>query len=187
MTKLINTDTQEYPVSVSQFKALHRNVSFAIQIPFSDYNHAVVFEVPKPTPSSNLKTFSEGLPELTKLDTYQQTWIEVDMFADRTDDKGNTTTKSEQEAEHTASLLAKAKTLKIADIDAKTASDIIEIVGDATSQRNLLAEFLDAKEADKSVTIYKLKWSEVAELRASGNKREALVADALDIEEVSNI
>ena len=86
-----------------------------------------------------------------------------------------------------AEELAAAKTLKIAEIDAKTASDIIEIVGDATSQRNLLAEFLDAKEADKSVTIYKLKWSEVAELRASGNKREALVADAKTIEEVGGV
>ena len=67
-------------------------------------------------------------------------------------------------------------------------ADIIEIVGDATSQRNLLAEFLDAKEADKSVTIYKLKWSEVAELKMqAAHEREALVADALDIEEVSNI
>ena len=187
MSRLINTDTKEYPVSVSQFKTLHRNVSFAIQIPFADYNHAVVFEVPKPTPSGDLKAFSEGLPELTKLGTYQQTWIEVDMFSDRTDEKGNTTTKSEQEAEHTASLLAKAKALKIAEIDAKTASDIIEVVGNATSQRNLLAEYLNAKSTDGNVTTYELQWKEVEALRASGNKREALVADALDTEEVSNI
>ena len=187
MSRLINTDTKEYPVSVSQFKALHRNVSFAIQIPFSDYNHAVVFEVPKPTPSSNLKTFSEGLPELTKLGTYQQTWIEVDMFSDRTDEKGNTTTKSEQEAEHTVSLLAKAKALKIAEIDAQTASDIIEVVGNATSQRNLLAEYLNAKSTDGNVTTYELQWKEVEALRASGNEREALVADALDTEEVEAI
>ena len=93
----------------------------------------------------------------------------------------------EEAALRLAQELVEAKTLKIAEIDAQTAANIIEIVGDATSQRNLLAEFLDAKEADKSVTIYKLKWSEVAELRTSGNKREALVADALDIEEVSNI
>ena len=86
-----------------------------------------------------------------------------------------------------AQELVEAKALKIAEIDAKTAADIIEIVGDATSQRNLLAEFLDAKEADKSVTIYKLKWSEVAELRASGNEREALVADAKTIKEVEGI
>ena len=184
MSRLINTDTQEYPVSISEFKELHSNVSFPIQIPFSDYNHAVVFEVPKPTPSGDLKTFSEGLPELTKLDTYQQTWIEVDMFADRTDDKGNTTTKSEQEAEHTASLLAKAKALKIAEIDAKTAADIIEIVGDATSQRNLLAKYLNAKSTDGDVTTYEIKWKEVEALRASGNEREALVAEAKTIEEI---
>ena len=187
MSRLINTDTQEYPVSVSEFKALHSNVSFPIQIPFSDYNHAVVFEAPKPTPSSNLKTFSEGLPEITKLGTYQQTWLEVDMFSDRTNEKGVTTTKFEQEAEYTASLLAKAKVLKIAEIDAKTGTDIIEIVGDATSQRNLLAEYLNAKSTDGDVTTYEIKWKEVEALRASGNKRESLVADALDIEEVEAI
>ena len=93
----------------------------------------------------------------------------------------------EEAALRLAQELVEAKTLKIAEIDAKTAADIIEIVGDATSQRNLLAEFLDAKEADKSVTIYKLKWSEVAELRASGNEREALVADAKTIEEVGGV
>ena len=90
----------------------------------------------------------------------------------------------QEEALQLAEELAEAKALKIAAIDAKTAADIVEVVGDATSQRNLLAEFLDAKEADKSVTIYKLKWSEVAELRINGNGREKLVADAETIEEL---
>ena len=93
----------------------------------------------------------------------------------------------QEEALRLAQELAEAKTLKIAAIDAKTAADIVEVVGDATSQRNLLAEFLDAKEADKSVTIYKLKWSEVAELRINGNGREKLVADAETIEELDLI
>ena len=109
------------------------------------------------------------------------------MFSDRTNEKGVTTTKFEQEAEYTASLLAKAKVLKIAEIDAKTGTDIIEIVGDATSQRNLLAEYLNAKSTDGDVTTYELQWKEVEALRASGNKRESLVADALDIEEVEAI
>jgi len=93
----------------------------------------------------------------------------------------------QEEALRLAQELAEAKTLKIAAIDAKTAADIVEVVGDATSQRNLLAEFLDAKEADKSVTIYKLKWSEVAELRINGNGREKLVADAETIEELEAV
>ena len=93
----------------------------------------------------------------------------------------------QEEALRLAQELAEAKTLKIAAIDAKTAADIVEVVGDATSQRNLLAEFLDAKEADKSVTIYKLKWSEVAELRINGNGREKLVADAKTIEELEAV
>tara|TARA_R110000796_G_scaffold53042_3_gene124796 strand:- start:1534 stop:1992 length:459 start_codon:yes stop_codon:yes gene_type:complete len=86
-----------------------------------------------------------------------------------------------------AQELVEAKALKIAEIDAKTAADIIEIVGDATSQRNLLAEYLNAKGTDGVVTTYELQWKEVEELRASGNEREALVADALDIEEVELI
>ena len=86
-----------------------------------------------------------------------------------------------------AQELAEAKALKIAEIDAQTASDIIEVVGDATSQRNLLAEYLNAKGTDGVVTTYELQWKEVEELRASGNEREALVADALDIEEVELI
>ena len=93
----------------------------------------------------------------------------------------------QEEALQLAQELAEAKALKIAAIDAKTAADIVEVVGDATSQRNLLAEFLDAKEADKSVTIYKLKWSEVAELRINGNGREKLVADAETIEELEAV
>ena len=93
----------------------------------------------------------------------------------------------QEEALRLAQELAEAKALKIAAIDAKTAADIVEVVGDATSQRNLLAEFLDAKEADKSVTIYKLKWSEVAELRINGNGREKLVADAETIEELEAV
>ena len=86
-----------------------------------------------------------------------------------------------------AEELSEAKALKIAEIDAQTAADIIEIVGDATSQRNLLAEYLNAKGTDGVVTTYELQWKEVEELRASGNEREALVADALDIEEVESI
>ena len=86
-----------------------------------------------------------------------------------------------------AEELVEAKALKIAEIDAQTAANIIEVVGDATSQRNLLAEYLNAKGTDGVVTTYELQWKEVEELRASGNEREALVADALDIEEVESI
>ena len=93
----------------------------------------------------------------------------------------------QEEALRLAQELAEAKTLKIAAIDAKTAADIVEVVGDATSQRNLLAEYLNAKGTDGVVTTYELQWKEVEELRANGNEREALVADALDIEELESI
>ena len=93
----------------------------------------------------------------------------------------------EEAALRLAEELAAAKALKIAEIDAKTAADIIEIVGDATSQRNLLAKYLNAKSTDGDVTTYEIKWKEVEALRASGNKRESLVADAKTIEEVGGV
>ena len=93
----------------------------------------------------------------------------------------------QEEALQLAQELAEAKALKIDAIDAQTAADIIEVVGDATSQRNLLAEYLNAKVTDGVVTTYELQWKEVEELRANGNEREALVADALDIEELESI
>ena len=93
----------------------------------------------------------------------------------------------QEEALQLAQELAEAKALKIDAIDAQTAADIIEVVGDATSQRNLLAEYLNAKGTDGVVTTYELQWKEVEELRANGNEREALVADALDIEELESI
>jgi len=93
----------------------------------------------------------------------------------------------QEEALQLAQELAEAKALKIDAIDAQTAADIIEVVGDATSQRNLLAEYLNAKGTNGVVTTYELQWKEVEELRANGNEREALVADALDIEELESI
>ena len=93
----------------------------------------------------------------------------------------------QEEALQLAQELAEAKALKIAAIDAKTAADLVEVVGDATSQRNPLAEYLNAKGTDGVVTTYELQWKEVEELRANGNEREALVADALDIEELESI
>ena len=45
---LIKTDTQEYPVTLQDFFARHRNVSFPAEIPFEDFGYAQVIVTPQP-------------------------------------------------------------------------------------------------------------------------------------------
>ena len=45
---LIKIDTQEYPVTMQEFFARHRNVSFPAEIPFDDFGYAQVVTVPQP-------------------------------------------------------------------------------------------------------------------------------------------
>lgn len=45
---LIKIDTQEYPVTMQDFFARHRNVSFPAEMPFEDFGYAQVVTVPQP-------------------------------------------------------------------------------------------------------------------------------------------
>ena len=45
---LIKIDIQEYPVTLQEFFARHRNVSFPAEIPFDDFGYAQVVTVPQP-------------------------------------------------------------------------------------------------------------------------------------------
>ena len=45
---LIKIDTQEYPVSLQDFFARHKNISFPAEIPFEDFGYAQVVTVPQP-------------------------------------------------------------------------------------------------------------------------------------------
>lgn len=74
MANLIKLDTKEYPVSVTEFKERHPNVSFGVQIPFADYGYAVVFPAPAPSFDSITQHVHEIAPVLTQLGTYQQAY-----------------------------------------------------------------------------------------------------------------
>lgn len=45
---LIKIDTQEYPVTMQEFFARHRNVSFPAEIPFDVFGYAQVIVTPQP-------------------------------------------------------------------------------------------------------------------------------------------
>lgn len=83
--------------------------------------------------------------------------------------------------------LQQAKDTKITQIDSQTATDIELIVGDAVQQRNMLAEYLYALDAGEDVSAYKAKWEQVAQLRATGNAKEAQVQACTTIAEVEAI
>ena len=77
MTKLIKVDTQEYPISIAEFKRRHPNTSFPVQISFVNYGYAVVFDTPKPV-TTRIEQAVEGVPNLTGLGTYEKTYTVQD-------------------------------------------------------------------------------------------------------------
>ena len=68
----------------------------------------LVFETPTPFPSAAYKKIIRDGVEKNSKDQWVQKWIEVDMFADTTDDDGVTTTKAEHEAEYQVRVDASA-------------------------------------------------------------------------------
>ena len=171
LVKATDGMVQQYPYSVGLLRKDNPNTSFPKKVSEEDLAAFNAYPVTEVTPAV---TDTQKLVKTWTPTLVDGKWVLAHEAVDLSE-------------EDIASLLVEAKTLKIAEIDAKTAADIIEIVGDATSQRNLLAGYLNAKSTDGVVTTYELQWKEVEALRASGNNREALVADALDIEEVEAI
>ena len=80
MNKLIKLNDLEYPISIAEFKARHKNVSFPTQIPFGDYGYAVVYPVAIPATTA-LENAVEGAPSLTNLGTYEKAYTVVDITA----------------------------------------------------------------------------------------------------------
>lgn len=69
----INTETNQYPVSESEIRALFPNTSFPVPfVPPSNYAH--VFQAPQPTFNALTEFVREIAPTLTQLGTYQQAW-----------------------------------------------------------------------------------------------------------------
>lgn len=64
----------------------------------------VVFETPRPTPSSTYKQVLRDGVEQDAKDNWIQKWKEEDMFADTTDDDGVKTTKAKHEEAYQTTL-----------------------------------------------------------------------------------
>ena len=74
MTNLIKLDTQEYPVTVEEFKSRFPNTSFPVQITFNDFGYAVVFQTPQPAHDAETQIVRGIAPVLTPKGTYEQRW-----------------------------------------------------------------------------------------------------------------
>ena len=74
---LIKTDTQEYPVTLQDFFARHRNVSFPAEIPFEDFGYAQV--VATPQPEVDFYHAAHELPPALVGDAWTQQWEVVSV------------------------------------------------------------------------------------------------------------
>ena len=82
---LIKTDTQEYPISIREFKSRFPNTAFPKQINFESHGYAVVFPTPKPA-CTYKEMAREISPELTILGTWEQRWEVIDFTLDMTEE-----------------------------------------------------------------------------------------------------
>jgi len=105
MPNLIKISTGEYPVSVQEFKARHKNTSFPVQIPFSDFGYEVVFDVPQPA-HTHYQYCREIAPEISQIGSWQQVWEILDMTQDQ---KDAVDVKEAAEAAERARIAAKAQ------------------------------------------------------------------------------
>lgn len=92
---LIKIDTQEYPVTMQDFFARHRNVSFPAEIPFEDYGYAKVVTVPQPRRFDFYHAAHELPPALVD-GAWTQQWEVVEV----------TRTPEDVEAKQQADILA---------------------------------------------------------------------------------
>lgn len=121
----------ELATSIVKSESQIRNENPQTSFPalFRADGYEVVFLAPQGTLSNPVTTrWQEGAPVLTNLGTWQQTWLEVDMYATYTDEQGVLHTKSEQEATAIATLLDTAKAASNAIIIAKLAAADLTIV-----------------------------------------------------------
>jgi hypothetical protein len=84
MPHLIKIDTQEYPVSLREFRERFKNTSFPPQFNLEDFGYAVVFDVPQPA-HTHYQYCREIAPEISALGKYQQVWEVVDMTQEQKD------------------------------------------------------------------------------------------------------
>lgn len=83
----INTETNEYPLSESEIRSLHKNISFSTPFLPPD-QYSLVFPSPKPTYNDITEYVIEIAPEFTNKNFWEQRWQIVQKFADYTDDNG---------------------------------------------------------------------------------------------------
>ena len=97
---LIKIDTQEYPVSLQEFFARHRNVSFPAEIPFEDFGYAQVVTVPQP--EVDFYHAAHELPPALVDEAWTQQWEVVEV----------TRTPEEVEAKQRSDILAQITALE---------------------------------------------------------------------------
>jgi hypothetical protein len=115
MSTYINTDTNEYSITVKQIKALYPNVSFpAVFVPPSNFK--LVFDTPKPIHDTVTRQAIQTPPVLTSKGHYEQSWEIVPKFVEYTDDEGTVRTVVEQEASVVMDSIARLVSVKKEDI-----------------------------------------------------------------------
>ena len=116
MANLIKLDTNEYPVSTTEFLNRHQQYSFPQQTPYEEFGYAVVFPAPPPTYDLMTQYAREIAPVLTVKGHWEQQYDILDLDAETI-----AANKARQVEQNNARLLA-----EILDLQALALRALVE-------------------------------------------------------------
>jgi hypothetical protein len=145
-----NRDTGEVKFG-GDVRKLHKKVSFRSDGgTFSDLGYDEIASTPPPAPSTNLKHVRKAAPVQDANGNWVESYEEVDMFSDTTDEDGVVTTKAEHETAHTASLVAAKEASVRTDRDQRIALTDWTALSDVT----MTADMATYRQALRDITAH---------------------------------
>jgi hypothetical protein len=111
MPNLIKIDTQEYPVSLGEFRGRFKNISFPPQFNLEDFGYAVVFDVPQPA-HTHYQSCREIAPEISVKGTWQQVWETVEMTSEEMKEVDMREAKAESDKAKAELLVVDQKSIR---------------------------------------------------------------------------
>ena len=139
-----NRDTGEVKFG-GDVRKLHKKVSFRSDGgTFADLGYDEIASTSPPAPSTNLKEVKMAAPVQDANGNWVESYEEVDMFSDTTDEAGVITTKAEHETAYTARLVAaKEESIRVQRNQKLLNSDWTQVL-DAPGYREVWATYRQA-------------------------------------------
>ena len=143
------------PKTQVQLRKEHSNMSLPLswnEETLALLNVARVEKTEAPTVGQYQSAYKDGIENIDGV--WKEKWKIVDMFSDYTDDEGNLVTKTDQENDHQAMLIAQAAQSVRTQRDAKLAESDWMVIRSAETGIALTTEWATYRQALRDITSH---------------------------------